>query len=208
MKAMARLLAVSIAIGGFAWVKAEAETTTITTTTESYVLPTSGSYIVVDPTTGISRGVLDPVTRLVNGQPLSGGVYVVEQGSGKVLATVDSSGTLISLRTVPAALPERFLVVNGQIVYLESDYALRRAQLEQRIDAEYVAGHLSNEQVRRLKQDISEITALDTKRKSDGRLKESVRKEIEQKFAKVQSEFSQDVAEISSKRAKMGISSN
>ncbi len=56
-----------------------------------------------------------------------------------------------------------------------------------------------------MKQSISEITNLQTKTKSDGTLKESTRREIESKFAKVQSELDHDIAKINDKRAKIGI---
>jgi hypothetical protein len=206
MKFAVTMLAASLAIGIFATTaNAQTETTTVRTTTTSVDLPSSSSYIVVDPSTGLPRGAYDPVTRLLNGQPIPTGYYVVDQPSGKVMATVDTSGNLISFTTIPTVLPQHFVLMNGQVVYFESDYALRRAQLEQRIDDQYKLGHLSNEQVKDLKQSISEITNLQTKTKSDGTLKESTRREIESKFAKVQSELDRDIAKINDKRAKIGI---
>jgi hypothetical protein len=206
MKFAVTMLAASLAIGIFATTaNAQTETTTVRTTTTSVDLPSTSSYIVVDPTTGLARGAYDPVTHLLNGQPIPTGYYVIDQPTGKVMATVDTTGSLVSFTTIPTVLPQHFVLVNGQVVYFESDYALRRAQLEQRIDDQYKLGHLSNEQVKTLKQSISEITNLQTKTKSDGTLKESTRRDIESKFAKVQGELDHDIAKINDKRAKIGI---
>ncbi len=207
MKFAAILLAASLAIGVYATTAnaQTTETTTVKTTTTSVNLPTTSTYIVVDPATGVARGGFDPVTRLINGQPLPTGYYVVDQPTGKVIATVDSTGGLLSFSTIPSVLPEHFVLMNGQVVYFESDYALRRAQLEGRIDDQYRLGHLSNDQVKNLKQQISEITNLQTKTKSNGTLKESTRKEIERKFAQVQSQLDRDIAKINDKRAKIGL---
>ncbi len=211
MRSAVTIIAASIAVGLFATTaKADTtETTTVrTTTTESVNLPATSTYVVVDPGAGVVRGIYDPSTRLLNGQPIPSGYYVIDKPSGKVVATVDAAGNLVSFSTIPSVLPQHFTVVNGAVVYFESDYALRRAQLEQRIDEQYAAGHLSNEQVKNLKQDISEITNLETKRKDDGTLRESTRKEIERKFANVQSALDKDIAEINNKRARMGITAN
>ena len=209
MKKAVMLFAASLAIGVFT-ASAEAQTTTETTTvrtttTAAIDLPSSSTYIVIDPATGISKGVYDPVTRLWNGQAVPSGYYIVDQTSGKLMATVDTSGGLVALTTIPAVLPSHFVVIDGKMMYFESDYALRRAQLETRIDEQYATGHLSNIQVKQLKQQISEITNLETKRKSNGTLKESTRREIERRFAEVQTNLDKDIAKINDKRVKIGI---
>ncbi|HEY9680290.1 MAG TPA: hypothetical protein V6C86_01720 [Oculatellaceae cyanobacterium] len=208
MKQAVILFAASLAIGVFtttAEAQTTTETTTVKTTTTAVELPSTSTYIVVDPATGLSRGTYDPVTRLWNGQAVPSGYYIVEQSSGRLMATTDASGALVTLTTIPAVLPSHFVVIDGRMVYFESDYALRRAQLEARIDDQYAGGHLSNLQVKQLKQQISEITNLETKRKSNGTLKESTRREIERRFAQVQSQLDRDIAKISDKRVKIGI---
>ncbi|HEY9759108.1 MAG TPA: hypothetical protein V6C97_28335 [Oculatellaceae cyanobacterium] len=208
MKKAVILFAASLAIGVFtttAEAQTTTETTTVRTTTTAVELPSTSTYIVVDPATGLSRGIYDPVTRLWNGQAVPSGYYIVEQSSGRLMATADASGALVTLTTIPAVLPSHFVVIDGRMVYFESDYALRRAQLEARIDDQYAGGHLSNMQVKQLKQQISEITNLETKRKSNGTLKESTRREIERRFAQVQSQLDRDIAKISDKRVKIGI---
>lgn len=207
MKFAVTMLAASVAIGVFAaTAKADTtETTTVQTTSTSVALPTTSTYVVIDPVTGVSRGAYDPVTRLLNGAAIPNGYYVVDQPTGRVMATVDTTGNLVSFTTVPTVLPQHFTVVNGQMIYFESDYALRRATLETKIDDQYRAGHLSAEQVKKLKQGVSEITQLQTKTKSNGTLKESTRKEIERKFAMVEADYNKDVAKINDKRAKIGI---
>jgi hypothetical protein len=207
MKSAVTMLAATLALA-FTAVTAKAdttETTTVRTTTTSLDLPSSSSYIVVDPNTGVARGAFDPTTRLLDGRPLPMGYYVVDQPTGKVMATVDGSGNLVGFTSVPSVLPNHFVVMNNQVVYFESDYSLRRAQLEARIDEQYKLGHLTNDQVKNLKQDISEITTLQTKTKSDGTMKESTRKQIERKFADVQAVFDRDIAKINDKRAKIGL---
>jgi hypothetical protein len=210
MKKAVMLFAASLAIGVFT-TTAEAQTTTETTTVRTTTtantidLPSTSTYIVIDPTTGVSKGVYDPVTRLWNGQTVPSGYYIVEQTSGKLMATVDTSGSLVTLSTIPSVLPSHFAVIDGHLVYFESDYALRRAQLEARIDEQYATGHLSNIQVKQLKQQISEITNLETKRKSNGTLKESTRREIERRFSDAQSALDKDIAKINDKRVKIGI---
>jgi hypothetical protein len=210
MKLMAAIVAASFMIGGYAsFASAEETTTTTTTMTQSYTLPAGGTYVVVDPTTGISRGVYDPVTRMINGQPVPSGYYVIDQTTGRTLATVDGSGNLVTFTTIPTALPEHFMVVNGTLVYYGSDYALRRAKIERRMNDEYTAGKLSKDQVADLNTKLGEIASLEnSKRNSKGELKSGTRKQIEKKFELTQGKLDKDVALINEKRAKIGIRVN
>jgi hypothetical protein len=210
MKFMAAIVAATFLIGSaVSCARAEETTTTTTTTTsQSYVLPSGGTYVVVDPATGVSRGVYDPVTRMINGQPVPAGYYVIEQSSGRTMATVDASGNLVTFSTIPTALPEHFMVVNSQLVYFASDYALRRAKIERRMNDEYTAGKLSKDQVADLNNKLGEIASLDSKRNRKGELKSSTRKRIEKEFDVVQSKMDKDIALINEKRAKIGIRVN
>lgn len=210
MKFMAAILAASFAIGtAVNSAKAEETTTTTTTTTsQSFTLPSGSTYVVVDPSTGVSRGVYDPVTRMLNGAPVPAGFYVIDQTSGRTMATVDASGNLVTFSTIPTALPEHFMVVDNKLVYFASDYALRRAKIERRINDEYTAGKLSKDQVADLNNKLSEIAALDAKRNSKGELKSATRKRIEKDFEITQSKLDKDIAIINEKRAKIGIRVN
>lgn len=210
MKFMAAILAASFVIGNAVSSARAEETTTTTTTTSSqaFNLSAGATYVVVDPATGVSRGVYDPVTRMINGQPVPAGYYVIDQTSGRTMATIDASGNLVTFSTIPTALPEHFMVVDGKLVYFASDYALRRAKIERRMNDEYTAGKLSKDQVADLNNKLSEIASLDSKRNSKGELKSATRKRIEKDFDAVQSKMDKDIALINEKRAKIGIRVN
>jgi len=209
MKFMAAILAASCLIGSAVnSARAEETTTTTTTTSQTFALQAGASYVVVDPATGVSRGVYDPVTRMINGQPVPVGYYVIDQTSGRTMATVDASGNLVTFSTIPTALPEHFMVVDNTLVYFASDYALRRAKIERRMNDEYTAGKLSKDQIADLNNKLSEIASLDSKRNSKGELKSSTRRRIEKEFDTVQSKMDKDIALINEKRAKIGIRVN
>jgi hypothetical protein len=209
MKFMAAILAASFVIGtAVNSARAEETTTTTTTTSQTFALQAGASYVVVDPATGVSRGVYDPVTRMINGQPVPAGYYVIDQTSGRTMATIDASGNLVTFSTIPAALPEHFMVVDNNLVYFASDYALRRAKIERRMNDEYTAGKLSKDQVADLNNKLSEIASLDSKRNSKGELKSGTKKRIEKEFDVVQGKLDKDIALINEKRAKIGIRVN
>lgn len=227
MRSMASLLAVSLAIFGAAQVASADEVVqqttttypsgvtsekTVTTTTTTATAPTStftlsgdASYIVVDPTRGPLTGTFDVTRRLLNGQPLTSGVYIVEQASGKVYATVDSSGNIVTVSAVPAVVPQNFVVVDGGFYFKSDEFALRRAQLATRIAAEHAAGKLSHEQVKELREDLNEIARLSAQKNRKGEYSSSTKRKIETKFAKLQDSLEKDIAYISKKRANIGI---
>ncbi|HEY9776506.1 MAG TPA: hypothetical protein V6C81_22280 [Planktothrix sp.] len=188
------------------------ETTTTTTTvqttslgtTTGYVLPTGGTYLVVDPNTGLS-GLYDYNSHLFAGHPLASGNYVVDQSTGKVIATVDSTGNFIAFTSVPATIPNHFVVLNGNFMYFASPYDMRRAQLDAEIQANYNAGRLSNGQVKDLREKLAEVSSLEAKRRDDGTYSSSTARSIEKKLAWVQGELARNIAEISNKRAKIGL---
>jgi len=182
-------------------------TTTVERTSAPFALSATESYTVVNPS-GVVIGPYDYSTRLINGQPVPVNAYVIEKSSGKVIATTDTTGSIIALSTVPAVLPEHFIVRNGALFFLGSDYSARRAQIEAQINADFAAGHLSNRDVKELQGELSEIQSLEAKRKDDGTYKTSTARAIERKFSHLQSEYSEDLAEINSKRAKIGINNN
>jgi len=184
-------------------------TTTVerTTSAPEFVLPAGATYIAVNPS-GTLLGTYDYAARLLNGAPLPLGCYVVEKTTGKVLATTDPNGRLIAFTTTPTVLPEHFIVRSGALFFLGSDYSARRAQLDAQINTDFAAGHLSNTNVKDLREKLQEIQALEMKRRDDGTYRSSTAREIERKFARVQSDYSEDIAEINEKRAKIGIQNN
>lgn len=68
---------------------------------EFSLLP-STTYVVIDPLTGKTRGVFDPATRLIDGQPLAFGMVFVDQSSNRIVASVDASGRIVDVISAPA----------------------------------------------------------------------------------------------------------
>lgn len=201
MKLLAPALSLFLALTAtrvLAQTETETTTTTTVSATPSFMLPSGVSYYVVNPATGLFNSY-------VVGQPLSPGMFIVEQGSGKVIASTDVSGTLVAITTMPTVLPKHFLVMNGQLVYFSNDYAFRRAQLDQQIAANYAAGRLTNHHVKELREDLGDIANLETKRRSDLTYSRSTIREIERKFARVQGDMARYIADTNSRRARIGI---
>lgn len=200
----ASVIAASLAICA-STAKAEVtETTTTTTTYETaaapnFVLPGGVSYNIVNPATGV---IVGPYTV---GTTVATGNYIIEQNTGRVLATTDASGRLIAFSGIPSVLPQRFLVVGGQMVYFSDDYAFRRAQLDQKINDEYAAGRLTHNQAKTLHEKLGYVANLECKRKGDLSYSRSTIREIERKFADVQSLMAHDVAETNSRKARIGL---
>lgn len=182
------------------------ETKTVVSSSPA-VLSSGASYYVVHPTRGIINGKFDITARMINGTPLEYGEYIVEQSSGRVYATVDASGNLVAVTSVPttAVLPERFLVVDGKLVYFNDSLAFRRAKLENEIAVAHANGKLSHNQVKELSKDLAEIRALTLKTNRKGEISTSTRKRIETKFANVQANLADDLANTSKRRARIGI---
>jgi hypothetical protein len=171
------------------------------------VLPAGPSYIVVHPTRGIITGRFDIATRMINGAPLEVGEYIVDQSTGKVYATVDATGSLVTVTALPATavLPDHFLVVEGKLVYFADNIAYRRAKLDLQIGVAHASGKLSHNQVRNLRKELDEIAVLSRKTNRKGELSASTLRRIENKFANIQADMAGDLAETSKRRARIGI---
>ncbi len=200
----AAVVAASLAICA-STVRAEVtETTTTTTTIESaaapgLVLPGGVTYNIVNPTSGV---IVGPYTV---GTSVPSGNYIIEQNTGRVLATTDASGRLVAFSGIPSVLPQRFLLINGQMVYFSDDYAFRRAQLDQKINDEYAAGRLTHNQAKVLHEKLGYVANLECKRKGDLSYSRSTIREIERKFADVQSLMAHNVADTNSRKARIGL---
>lgn len=205
MKLLAPLLAASLALCANTAFAQTTETTTTTTTIETteavnpIVLPAGVSYKVVDPAKSVIIG------EYVVGQTYTPGYYVIDETSGKVVATVSDAGKLVALGTMPSVLPHNFLVIDGTLVYFSTDYAFRRAKLEQEVANDYAAGRLTHDQTRTLRQKLALIASLETKRKSDLTYSKGTMKSIEKKFAEVETYKAKYVASTNTKKAKIGI---
>lgn len=202
MRFLAPILAASLAICA-STVQAQTTQTTTTTTVEStapsVVLPAGVTYSVVNPTTGVIVGPYSV------GMTVPTGNYIIDQSTGRVMATVDTTGSLVAFSSIPTVLPSRFLVINGQMIYFNDDYSFRRAQLDQKVTDEYTAGRLTNNQAKEIREKLGYISSLQAKRKSDLSYSRSTVREIERKFAEAQSMMSHDIAETNSRKAKIGL---
>ncbi len=86
---------------------ADVETTTVKTTTitsngQELNLPTTSTYVLVDPITGNVKGNFDPTRGLTDTRLVQTGLVIMSQDNGKVIATLDSTGRPIQLTVAPA----------------------------------------------------------------------------------------------------------
>jgi len=127
------------------------------TVIREYSLVPNTSYVVVDPLTGKTRGVFDPTTRLIDGQPLAFGMVFVDQGTGRMVASVDNSGRIVDVVVAPAT---ETLVTTIDARILEMQSSINRA-IEK--------GNLSAAQGSALKARLDEVITLEARLKnSDG----------------------------------------
>ncbi|MBP9094751.1 hypothetical protein KBI23_27275 [bacterium] len=277
------------------------EITTVRTTTVTndsinvpvVTLSPGGSYVVVDPVTGVMKGVYDPLRGLV-GSTVAPGFVVVDNTSNRVVATFDGGGRVIALTSAPAydslvvsidarraelermiangrtannfgdvtaqALREelasiaaqesayrvsgrplnyeealslanrlnalgdrvvpymrgvtvtpligsRFVTSSGNLVIVD-ELSARNMRMQRRVDDEYAAGRLSNDHVARLKSQLNEVSSLQTKYTRNGKLKDSNTRTIVTKLDKVQTTMDRNIADINSKRSRIGIKVN
>ncbi|MFA7336948.1 MAG: hypothetical protein WC028_09210 [Candidatus Obscuribacterales bacterium] len=142
---------------------ANADTQVTTTTTRStssntsplrsvttYTLPTTSSYIVVDPITGVAQGSYNTVTHLVNGAPLSNGYVIVDESTRAMVAMVDQYGNIVDVAVAPA----------NQTLLLSIDS--RRKDLEAQIADAQAKGRLAAAQAELLRQELAVVTPYDS----------------------------------------------
>ncbi len=128
-----------------------------TTVIREYSLQPSARYVVVDPLTGKTRGMFDPGTRMIDGQPLTFGMVFVDQGSGRMVASVDSSGRIVDVVVAPAT---ESLVTSIDARILDLQNTVNRA-IER--------GEISAAQGSALKARLDEVITLEARLKnSDG----------------------------------------
>jgi len=86
------------------------ETTTITKEGQPIVLPSTTTYMLVDPFTGTIKGNLEAARQTVDIQSISPGTVVIDQNTGKIVATINPSGRIIDVLTVSALDPLNSLI--------------------------------------------------------------------------------------------------
>ncbi|CAN5390118.1 hypothetical protein BH11CYA1_BH11CYA1_43800 [soil metagenome] len=109
--------------------------------------------------------------------------------------------------TVTPLISSRFVTTSGNLVIVD-ELSARNLRMQRRVDDEYAAGRLSNDHVARLKSDLNEVSSLQTKYTKGGKLKDDKSKQIVMKLDKVQTAMDRDIAEINSKRSRIGIKVN
>ncbi|MBU6452370.1 MAG: hypothetical protein KGS72_11365 [Cyanobacteria bacterium REEB67] len=290
------LVAGSLTMAAQSAVFAQSEMTTVRTTTTTtstpYVLPSTSTYVVVDPITGEQRGVYDPMQKATFA--VAPGLVVIDNSSNQAVATFDSSGNVIALTSAPVFDPllssidarrlqfdtmikdlkvrggydeatilglasdlerinaqesayrasgrpltyaeelslavqlnalgdritpfsrtvtitpligSRFVSTDGQIVLVDS-FGGRNLTMQRRIDAEYAAGRLSNNQVARLKEELNDVASLQAKYTKGGKIKDGKQRLLTEKLDRVQTDMDKDIASINEKRARIGIKVN
>jgi hypothetical protein len=108
---------------------------------------------------------------------------------------------LTAVVTMPGS---RFVTNNGQVVFVD-ELTYRRLAMEKLLDDQYAAGHLSSNQVARLKSRLSDIASLEQRYRKHGEISRSHTATLNDKLDRVRSEFDQDISLIRDKRAHIGI---
>jgi len=94
---------VSASVPAFADVETTTvKTTSITTNGQEFSLPTTSTYVLIDPITGNVKGNFDPTRGLTDTRLVQSGLVIINQDTGRVIATVDSTGRPIQLTAAPA----------------------------------------------------------------------------------------------------------
>jgi hypothetical protein len=147
------------ALTGSLAANADTQVTTTTSSTRStgsptsfsttYVLPSSSSYIVVDPITGVAQGSYNTVTHLVNGAPLSNGYVIVDESTRAMVAMVDQYGNIVDVAVAPAT-PTLLLSIDS-----------RRKDLEAQIAEAQAKGRLAAAQAELMRQELAVVTPYD-----------------------------------------------
>lgn len=112
------------------------------------------------------------------------------------------------VRTTTAYSPllgERVYVQGNQVLVATNDFAARRALLDQRIQFEYDAGRLTNNQVKELRADLIKVANLELRKKRDGSLSSSNIRAIERRFNELTEDMQENIAHTNRRRANIGL---
>jgi hypothetical protein len=140
---------------------ADTETTTVRRTTffgngQELVLPPTSTYVLFDPNTGIVNGKFDPTRGFTDLQTVQPGLIVIDQPTGKIIATVDPAGKTIDVASVPA--------INSLVVAIYT----RRCDLERMITDFLAKGIIDTTQASRLRAETDKIAADEFTAKQNG----------------------------------------
>jgi hypothetical protein len=163
-----------------------------------------------DATIGSLRAALDRINAqeaayINDGTPIT---YAEELSVAVQLNDLgDRLAPFASTTTITPLIGARFITSDGQIVLVDA-FGGRNLQMQRRIDGEYSAGRLSNNQVARLKQELNDVSTLQAKYTKNGKVRDSKQKYLTEKLDRVQTNMDQDIATINEKRARIGIKVN
>lgn len=110
----------------------------------------------VDPITGIVKGNYDPARGFADARMVQPGLMIVDQPSGRIIATVDSSGRTIDVTSVPA--------INSLVVAVYT----RRCELERMITDALANGTIDGNQASQLRAETDRIAAEEFAAKQNG----------------------------------------
>lgn len=102
-------------------------------------------------------------------------------------------------------LGERVYVQSGQLLVATNDFAARRALLDQRIQFEYDAGRLTNNQVKELRSDLIKVANLELRKKRDGSLSSSNIRTIEKRLNELVEDMQDCISHTNRRRASIGL---
>jgi len=145
----------------------DTQTTTVKTTTVTtevspatgvapLLLPTTTSYILVDPITGVTKGVYSPGAGAVETKDLVPGLVVIDKVSGNIVATVNSAGQTVDVVSSPAFDP------------LVSSINTKQNQLETILTQALNNGSIDAAQAAAFRTQLEKITADEVLYKQDG----------------------------------------
>lgn len=121
------------------------ETKKIVPTVKTIVLPATSTYLLVDPVTGQVKGTFDPNSSTASIQTISPGTIVIDQVSGRIMATISSTGQVVDVVTAPALDP--------MVAAIDS----RRAEIDQRITSALSSGTIDTKQASALRAQLAKI---------------------------------------------------
>jgi hypothetical protein len=151
------LIAGSLAVVGMSGAFAQVETTTVKTTTitsSPYTLPSGVTYTVIDPLTGTSKGVYDPLNKATF--TAAPGLVILDQNN-QAVATFDGGGQVIALTSAP--------VLDPLLVSIDT----RRGEFDTVIKSIRTGGTYDEATISGLMSDLDRVNAQYTAYRSSGR---------------------------------------
>ncbi len=140
---------------------ADTETTTVRTTSvtsngQELSLPTTSTYVLLDPITGSIQGNFDPTRGLTDTRLIQSGLVIINQDNGQVIATVDANGRPIDVSSAPA--------YDSLVVAIDT----RRSDLERMITDALSRGTMNADQASSLRSDLNKIESREMAAKQSG----------------------------------------